>query len=307
MSNKTVFTTLIILGFCFFEVFSGNKLEVGKNSVNISSDGKKICIYKFQDVPFKPYLKEFYTPSGLQILEDAPPDHLHHHGIMFAVAVNGVNFWEERAETSGKQIHLDFDFVNPLELDGKINFSVFKEQLDWVAPDGKVLVKETREIRSGYWKEKDASIIFWKTNLKNPSSDSKVELSGNHYFGLGVRLLTTPADRVRIFAGAEEDLENVRGDEYLRNAPWCGLVVENEKGNFSILLVDLNDSVRYPARWFTMRTPFVYVSATRNLWKEKIEIQPEAELIFNTAIVLWDGMKNKEDMGSIAEEIQRMK
>ena len=30
------------------------------------------------------------------MVRDAPSDHLHHHGLMFAVQVNEVNFWEER-------------------------------------------------------------------------------------------------------------------------------------------------------------------------------------------------------------------
>ncbi|MCX8065102.1 MAG: PmoA family protein [Candidatus Hydrogenedentes bacterium] len=297
---------LISLMLYFFDVFGDNKLEVANNTVEISAGGKKICIYKYKEVPFKPYIKEFYTPSGLQILEDAPPDHLHHHGIMFAVSVNGVNFWEEKANSSGMQAHLDFNLINPIDLTGKINYSVFCEELDWNAPDGKVLIKEAREIRCGYWSQKTANVIFWKTNLKNPSND-KVELGGNHYFGLGVRLLTTPIEKVKIITNFEENLENVRGDEYLRTSPWCALTLENEKGSFSVLLVDLKSSVRYPARWFTMRVPFVYVSATRNLWKENLVIPPGGEATFETAIVVWDGLKSEEEMIDAVREIQEMK
>ncbi|MHC4656117.1 MAG: DUF6807 family protein, partial [Planctomycetota bacterium] len=61
-------------------------------------------------VPFKPYVQQLFSPAGVNILRDAPADHLHHHALMFAVKVNGVNFWEE-TPTAGKQLHKFFTDV----------------------------------------------------------------------------------------------------------------------------------------------------------------------------------------------------
>ena len=44
---------------------------------------------------FKPYIKELTSPKGVNPLRDNIPDHIHHHGLMFAVAVDDVNFWAE--------------------------------------------------------------------------------------------------------------------------------------------------------------------------------------------------------------------
>ncbi len=304
--NKIYIISVVLTGLSF-GAFADNKLEVGKDSISVKVHNKIIAIYKFQNVPFKPCIKEFYTPSGLQILEDAPPDHLHHHGIMFAVAVNGVNFWEEKAGSSGVEKHLTFDKQSLDEdyvLDGiKLTLCRFQESLEWVGPDGSILVKEKRSVLCGSWFEKDANVLFWTTELCNPSDSEKVELTGHHYFGLGIRLLTTPIDKVQILSAADENLENVRGDEFLRISPWCGLTLDNEKGRFTVLLVDLKNSVRYPARWFTMRMPFVYVSATRNLWKEPLEILPGEKVSFSTGVVVWDGIKAKEELEKVARKL----
>ena len=73
--------------------------------------------YRYGDVPFKPYVKELFTSSGINVLLDAPPDHLHHHGLMFACAVNNVDFWGEAVGSAdghfepqpGKQRHQRFE------------------------------------------------------------------------------------------------------------------------------------------------------------------------------------------------------
>src|SRR5215469_14141282 len=58
-------------------------------------EGQKILVYSFAQEKFKPYVKELCTFSGHNILRDSPQDHLHHHGLMYGIVVNGLNFWEE--------------------------------------------------------------------------------------------------------------------------------------------------------------------------------------------------------------------
>ncbi|HOQ31803.1 MAG TPA: PmoA family protein [Candidatus Hydrogenedens sp.] len=266
---------------------------------------RKIADYRYTNVPFKPYIKRFFTPSGLQVLEDAPHDHLHHHGLMFAIAVNDTNYWEE-SEKSGHQIHQKFSNINIGEK-LPISMSSFVEELAWKSPEKDIpQLTEIRKISSGYWEQENANVILWETQLENPSETEIAKLTGHHYFGLGIRLLTTPLEKVDIITPIEDNLENVRGDEYLRNSPWCAIVVKNEIGTFTLLMVDMPDSVRYPARWFSMRMPFVYISATRNLWKEPLEISPRDKVLCKNILVLWDGEKTKEALEKAVEEINNL-
>ena len=75
----------------------------------ILSDGTRTVLdYRYGEVPFKPYAAQLTTPGGTQILRDSPFDHKHHHGLMFALAADGVNFWEE-TPASGRQAHREFN------------------------------------------------------------------------------------------------------------------------------------------------------------------------------------------------------
>jgi hypothetical protein len=61
----------------------------------VRSGAKALCVYAYAPTQSKPYFRELSPLRGANILRDSPADHKHHHGLMFAVRVNGINFWEE--------------------------------------------------------------------------------------------------------------------------------------------------------------------------------------------------------------------
>lgn len=70
-------------------------IRTEENYFSAYINGQMALRYKYKQVPFKPYVQELYTPSGLNILLDSPSDHVHHRGVMFAVGVDNISFWEE--------------------------------------------------------------------------------------------------------------------------------------------------------------------------------------------------------------------
>ena len=71
-------------------------LNLDQGELHWLYQGQPLFVYAFAANQFKPYVRELYTLRGENVLRDAPPDHLHHHGLMYAIRLNGVNFWEER-------------------------------------------------------------------------------------------------------------------------------------------------------------------------------------------------------------------
>ena len=61
----------------------------------VKSGTETLLDYTFRPEQFKSYVRELAPPGGENILRDSPFDHKHHHGLMFGIKVNGVNFWEE--------------------------------------------------------------------------------------------------------------------------------------------------------------------------------------------------------------------
>jgi hypothetical protein len=113
--------------------------------VSITEGGRELICYRRKDVPYKPYVERFRTPAGVNILRDAPHDHLHHHGLMYAVNVNGVEFWTE-TEESGRQHTTQSSTKAPVRRNGW-GCARIESTVEWRAPGaGAILLEEQRAI-----------------------------------------------------------------------------------------------------------------------------------------------------------------
>ena len=56
-----------------------------ENTVSFHIGQRLLLHYRYKNVPFKPCVQQLFSPVGVNILRDAPADHLHHHALMFAV------------------------------------------------------------------------------------------------------------------------------------------------------------------------------------------------------------------------------
>ena len=61
------------------------RVQVDATEITLKQGERTVFHYRYTDVPFKPYVRALYSPAGVNVLQDAPTDHLHHHGLMFAV------------------------------------------------------------------------------------------------------------------------------------------------------------------------------------------------------------------------------
>lgn len=266
-----------------------SRVIVGPDTVGVLRGKRPIVRYRYRNVPFKPYIQELFTPAGVNILRDAPHDHLHHHGLMFALGVNGMSFWTETGDV-GHQVHRAIDDVrvanNHEALTG------FAQRIDWLAPDQKLLLRERRTImlHGGHDIENlGATLLTWKGRFEAPPGDTEVTLTGSHYYGLGMRFLASmdAAGRFANAAGAEGEV--FRGDERLTRANWCAYTADADGKPVTVAMFDHPDNARHPATWFTMAKPFAYLSATMNLHGEPLSLEAGQSLELCYGVALWDG------------------
>jgi hypothetical protein len=281
-----VFSALMpVIAFC-----ADNPLHVVVNADAVSiHEGSDIVLrYPYKNVPFKPYVQELYTPNGTNILRDAPHDHLHHHALMYAIAVDGVNFWEEQ-NAPGRQQHCCFSDVKIGER-GDLLYAGFTERLDWIKPSNKeLMLKESRTIETCKLENVEATFMKWQSRFSVPEGKESVTLSGSHYFGLGMRFLTSMDTGGHFRNAAMQIGEVVRGDERITLAKWCAFTAEADGKPVTVTMFGHPDNVRDPTHWFTMGKPFAYLSATLNLYREPLKIIKDKPLILRYAIALWDG------------------
>lgn len=272
-------------GACLAAAAANPEVKTGQNSLAVTRGETPVLEYKFTDVPFKPYVKKLCTPAGINVLRDAPHDHLHHHALMFALGVNGVSYWAETPK-DGKQIHRSF--TNP-PLPGK----VVAETLEWVDTAGNTALKEMRHINLLSPSHENCTLITWQSVLYLPEGVESVQLTGSHYYGLGMRFLESMDKDGLFFFGSDDNGEPVRGDERLTRAPWAAYTAEAEGKPVTVAMFNDPENMRSPAYWFTMHTPFAYLAATLNLHREPLKLQNGLGLPFRYGVAVWDGKQEK--------------
>ncbi len=266
-------------------------VEVGKAQVTVSEKGKTALIYRYGEVPFKPYASECYTPEGVQFLRDSPADHKHHHALMYAIGLNGISFWEE-TDKGGKQLHKEF---SPVKTEAVKNgtWTHWGELLDWVPPRAdKPLAAELRILGVLQLKSVKARLITWETQLTPARGAGDLQLTGSHYYGLGARFIETMDKNGKFLYSSGRPGDIVRGDE--RNTPgtWCAYRGMANGKPVTIAMFDYPENFRAPATWFTMGDNgghFAYLGATHNLYKEPGTLKQNETLRVRYGVAFYDG------------------
>ena len=192
--------------------------------VSIEVRGHTIATYRATPSPKRPFLRELWTPGGVQVLRDSPHDHRHHHGMMFALSVDGLDFWCDVPQ-AGTQVPKPLEDV---QLGGAADTSrvTFTQPLDWVAPNGTVSLNERRTITAFADPKIDApktrvpgadpnkinvTLLTWRSILSVPGSKA-VKLGGSDFSGLGTRFVASMDGKGRFFNAAGHASATPGGD-----------------------------------------------------------------------------------------------
>lgn len=239
--------------------------------------GRKLLAYAFATNQFKPYVSELCSLRGDDVLRDAPADHLHHHGLMYAIRVNGVNFWEER-DQPGHQRHIQLLAHGTSRSATGLPQASFTELIHWVR-DGEhtsadttpvALLIERRTLTLTVDEAHEEVALAWHAEFEVGPRTNRVTLHGSDYNGLGLRL---PAawDHIARHENSENALWPAGGKPGAVPARW-GAVSHTKDGR--TIQVALFASPRGHAgtnSFFAMTEPFTYLSATQGLDKTPLE------------------------------------
>jgi len=245
---------------------------------------------------FKPYVIKLMTPSGINILQDAPQDHTHHHGLMFAIKVDGVNCWEEyNPKDFGRQETVTIAEA-VTETNGRKEKKV-ESTLLWTDGVGQSLLQEKRTISA--YQTGDATVLEWISVFTLPPGKEKAVLGGNEYHGLGMRLVSSMDEGGKYFASADAGTKEGR----LTPCRWMAYTAKAGDKPVTLAIFDTKDNPRSMLA-FTMGSynkEFAYLSATANLHRESVTLTPEKPVTFRYKLVLWDGEKTAKDVEKFSE------
>ena len=274
------------------------RISMEADSVFVQQGQQNILCYRYEDVPFKPYVQQLCSPGGINILRDAPHDHLHHHALMYAVAVDGLNFWEEQTEP-GRELHKCFDDMR-VDVNDDKSQAGFTEQIDWINPRNReLLLKERRTIKVKSIEDIKATLLSWQSSLAVPPGKKSMTLTGSHYFGLGMRFLESMDKGGEFLNITGQAGDIVRGAERIARADWCAYIAKADGKPVTIAMFGHPENIRHPTHWFTMTEPFAYLAATLNLYKEPLEVISDKPLLLRYAVVVWDGRIDKSKIDQV--------
>lgn len=299
-------------------VAGAQQIIMDANTVSVRMGNTPVLQYRYAGVPFKPYIKELCTPSGINVLLDAPPDHLHHHGLMFACAVNNVDFWAEAVGAGeghfepqpGKQQHHQFGDQAVIERMG-YRLACFRESIAWKPPSGSTpLLSESRYITVGRIGKPEATCVTWESWVRawgRPQDKRSVTLGGSHYHGLGLRFIRS-MDATGEFRNPDNNPGTIfRGEERLTRSRWCAYTAQADGQTVTVAMFDHPENPRHPATWFTMAKPFAYMSATLRLHEEPLKVLSTISTsVLKYGVILWDGRPETEQINAVYKEWVKM-
>ncbi len=264
------------------------RIQSENMTVVLYFNDRKLLLYTWVDTLFKPYVKELFTPAGLNVLLDSPNDHKHHHGLMLAYKVDGINYWEE-TENSGRQKSLEISeiYSSSESTSGEAGFST---TIHWIDPkDGAIVLKENRTIRGAFCPRLEANLFDWQSRILISDSKSRVQLAGAHYNGLGLRFVRSMDNAGRFVTAENKKGEIFRGQERLIPDRWCVYLSQVGNKKVTIAMFAAPGNPRGLTTWFTMKEPFAYLSATMRLHENPMTLLTGEILLLRYGVALWDG------------------
>lgn len=237
-------------------VLAGEGFEITRpdGRLRVTLDGELVTEYVYQGER-KPILYPVIGPGGIPMTRNYPmkevegeaKDHPHHRSLWYTHGrVNGVDFWDERSGT-GKTVHEAFDKVEA----GKDQATIVARNR-WVAPDGKVVLTDTRTIR--IHAAPDARILDYDITLH--ASEGPVVFGDTKEGTMGIR--THPALRLRnderrgvkSANGKAVNSEGVGGREvWGKRAKWVDYWGDIDGKTLGVAIFDHPSNPRHPTWW----------------------------------------------------------
>ncbi|MCC7377064.1 MAG: PmoA family protein [Verrucomicrobiales bacterium] len=274
------------------EVITG-AVDGAAGRAQLSFRGQPLMTYAFAAGQFKPYVQALHSMRGENVIRDAPSDHLHHHGLMYAIRVNGVNFWEERPP-AGRQVAVAPPTLSLGKSAAGLPEAVLVQDLNWQTPaesGATTLLRERREIRVTVNPGVEEVALEWRSVFEVDRGVERAVLHGADYLGLGMRLPET-FDKVAEFQNSEGVPYSEAQTWDVRPAAWTA-VSGRVSGRETMLVLAGHSSNAGVGSFFSMRNAFAYLTATQSLGREPIHYLAGAKFQVRYLVLVYPAAQNR--------------
>lgn len=236
------------------------------------------------------YVFPLYSPAGMLVLQEAPPDHPHHQGLWVGLEVNGHDLWN--AGSHGRPRHRQETLPALRQLQPVIEADgvYFAHEVRWVTADGDDLLHEARTVvfRAGEM----ATVVTWESTFSHPTQ--VVCLGQTKEAGIGLRV---PPHWEAVHGG---QVRNARGDTgeagtFDTQSPWINIEGRAVgEGMAGLVFAPLPESE--PCPWFTRGYGVQVYNPARH---RAIELAPGQALTWSAQLIAYDGHRSVEELKRI--------
>lgn len=267
-------------------------------AIVVEHGGKPVAKYMLGRGQYKPYFSELRTTTGFNVLRDAPFDHHHHHGLMYGIKVNGVNFWEE-ISGSGVQKVMSTTYEEMSDKDS--SSAVIRQKLHWLPaqdaflPENRVvpLLIEHRTLTMTLDIPAKETRLLWQARFEVPGKTNVVSLTGATYHGLGARFLTAlDPISTHVSDSGSPDLSGTKQD--VSKHPWEAVVFDSAEHKCTMAIFGLPENARKEPMFFGMRNAFTYIAATQGLDKEPLVYKSGDTFEIGYLVLLYPEAKSQD-------------
>lgn len=263
--------------------------------------GRKVLDYAFATNQFKPYVRELRTLDGVDLLRDAPSDHLHHHGLMYAIRINGVNFWEEVGKP-GHERHAGFLSQGVRSEPGGAQAASFTELIHWVpepdavgpVSDAVAFLIERRTLTLRADEARRELSLEWRGEFEVGGRTNLVRIHGSEYNGLGFRA-PEPWDRLAVHIHSGKVPYSKHGNPEAVPARW-GAVSHAWDGHMGQIAMGAAAGMDGTPHVFAMTQPFTYLALTQGLDKAPLEYRAGDRFVVSYLVLINSQPRAIEDL-----------
>lgn len=275
-------------------------LNLEKGELHWLYRGRPLLVYAFAATQFKPYVRELYTMRGENVLRDAPADHLHHHGLMYAIRLNGVNFWEER-DSPGVERPMGMVSRKVGRGPGGLPEASFTQVIHWLAYTNRdvadstasAFMIESRTLTLTVDESAGEAALVWDARFEVGKYTPKLQLHGANYNGLGLRLPES-FDKAARFANSENAPYTGNNTQNVIPARWTSVSGTMEGKDITLALFGRAENAHGYGRFFTMTEPFAYLAATQGLDQQPLEYSAGDKFQLRYLLTVYPEHKSRE-------------
>lgn len=275
-------------------------LNLEKGELHWLYRGQPLFVYAFAATQFKPYVRELYTLRGENVLRDAPADHLHHHGLMYAIRLNGVNFWEER-DSPGIEKPISMVSKKVGRGPDGLPEGSFTQVVHWLAftnrdvPDSAAaaFLIEHRTLTLAVEENVGEVALVWDATFEVGKLTPKLQLHGANYNGLGLRLPES-FNKAAQFANSENLPYTGNNTQNVIPAKWTTVSGRMDGRDIMLVLFGHSANAHGYGKFFTMTEPFAYLAATQGLDTEPLEYRAGDKFRLRYLLTVYSENKPRE-------------